>query len=728
MGLWWVFSILLLPISQWYYRATFGLLVCICLLYVIFQGNGEMRKLKWALGIGLVVMLAAFAAGLHAMWPFLQFPVTDIQIERAEPLPAVPAGTLLAGVAVRDITTPIGMPKFGYAAWARSADGFRTRLKARAFYIKPKAGLPVAVVQADLPASSLILHHRVAELVAAETDIPAQGLSIHVTHTHSGPGQYLASDFYNAFGSNQPGFDPRVFDFLSRQIADAVIEAYATRRPAKVAVGQTRLYGAAKNRSMGAYVMNDNVTDKSITEANAVKAVNPDMTMVRIDVATEAGYLPLGVFSSFAVHGTGIPAFTRPYHGDVWAFFERDLEWAIKKHYRTPWQPVHGPFESTHGDNNPNWEPGLRGDLESRRIGKMMAQAGWELFRQLDTELKADVAVKVAMRELDVLNLRPGDTQGVLCDRAIAGAALVGAAQGDEVFPVSYVPPFRRGWPKTGSDDCHAEKNYMLSGLQPMGLEPWRFPHRLLVSAVQIDDLVMVGLPYEVTFEAGNRIARAMAQAAPEQNINHWVVASHANGFFGYATTREEYAAQWYEGGHTIYGPGTTEFLQLESARLVADMFAAPGLADMPQGWTFSLATRSYYPPEPAVGGERQQLQPASFTQALSTRGAYWAIQYRDVGPAGLQLHEPLLQLEYRPAPDQPWQTAVQGGIPLTDEGYDLQILHLEAVDEGMARYELRWFNPDPLSGEYRFAVAPRAGLPVFYSEPFNAAAAPATP
>jgi neutral ceramidase len=542
-----------------------------------------------------------------------------------------------------------------------------------------------------------------------------------VTHTHSGPGQFLASDFYNAFGSNKPGFDPAVFGFLARQIADALIEAYRTRQPARIAVGQTELYGAAKNRSMGAYIRNDNVNDKSSGELNALKAVNPLMTMVRIDVPTDAGYKPLGVFSSFAVHGTGIPAFTRPYHGDVWAFFERDLEWQIRKHYDTPWHPVHGPFESTHGDNNPNWKPGLRGDLEARRIGQMMAAAGWELFRKLDQHLSADAEIRVAMRELDLLNLRPEDTRGLLCERAIAGAALVGAAQGDEVFPISYVPPFRRGWPKSGSNDCHAEKHYMLSQLQPMAVEPWRFPHRLAVFAVQIDELVMVGLPFEVTFEAGNRIAAAMRAAAPLQDVDHWVVSSHANGFFGYATTREEYAAQWYEGGHTIYGPGTTQFLARESARLVADLFARPGLADMPDAWDFSLATRSFFPEDRAAGGERLQLQDATFVPAKNNQGAYWRVEYTDVNPSRLALHETLFHLEHRSDPSQPWRIARVDGIPVNDEGYDLQILWLDAADQGMGVYELRWFNPVAESGEYRFAVAPRAGQEAFYSRPFQA-------
>jgi len=62
--------------------------------------------------------------------------------------------------------------------------------------------------------------------------------------------------------------------------------------------------------------------------------------------------------------------------------------------------------------------------------------------------------VMTAMRELNLIDLRPQDTQGVLCDRAIAGTALVAGANGDEIFPISYIPPFRRGWPKSTCGCC----------------------------------------------------------------------------------------------------------------------------------------------------------------------------------------------------------------------------------------------------------------------------------
>ena len=61
---------------------------------------------------------------------------------------------------------------------------------------------------------------------------------------------------------------------------------------------------------MWADIKNENVTDKSLTEENALRAVNPTMTMVRIDVPVAEGsddYLPLGVFTSFAAHGSAVP-------------------------------------------------------------------------------------------------------------------------------------------------------------------------------------------------------------------------------------------------------------------------------------------------------------------------------------------------------------------------------------------------------------------------------------
>ncbi len=684
-----------------------------------------MKKLFKRTFFGAVlILLLALAGGAVSVWPFLVFPVTDIQTQRRAPLPVLDSPTLLAGVAERDITPPIGIPKMGYSAWAREADGFRNRLKARAFYLKPKQGEPIVVLQADLPASSLVLHHKVADLIAARTDVALHNLSLHVTHTHSGPGQFMDSDFYNAFGSNKPGFDPALFDFLARQMADAVIAGYESRRPAKLAIGATEIYGATKNRAMGAYVRNENVTDKSEGDAAALRAVNPLITLVRIDAQTDAGdFKPLGAFSSFAIHGTGIPPFTHPYHGDVWTFFERELEWNIARKYQPPWQPVHGPFEANHADNNPNYRHGLRGDIETRRIGLALAERAWQLFTSLDNQLQDDVPISSAMREIDLLNLRPQDEK-ILCERAIAGTAVVGAAQGDEVFPISYLPPFQRGWPDDGAGDCHGEKRWMLSKLQAWGVAPTRYPHRVSFTLFRIGDLALLGLPFEITFEAGNRIGAAVTQAFADgaAPVARAVVSSHTNGFFGYSATREEYSAQWYEGGHTIYGPRTTEFLAKESSKLAGELLRQPGYADLPQEWTFSLASKSYYPPVLEATGKRVELQPAQFVDAQANQEPYWEMQLLDVNPSALNLHEPLLAIEASADGERFTPLTDPNGVPVDDQGYDLQIIHDGDSDAGMARYVLRWYNP-PVAAPgqwFRFRVAARAGQDTFLSAKFR--------
>lgn len=680
------------------------------------------RPLRWLLILALAVPALFLVAGTIATWPFWWLPETTVSIARAAPLPTEDRPALEAGVAVRDITPPIGLPKFGYSALAHDADGFRTRLKTRVFCIKPARGAPVALVQADLGASSLLLHHRVAELVAAKTDVPAQNLAILATHTHSGPGQYLESDFYNSFGTNRPGFDPQLFAFLSSRMADAVVEACTTRRPARIAMGHTSVRGVTRNRSLEAWLNNYNVFDKTPGAERALDAVNPDMNMLRIDLRTDDGrWLPAGALTSFSIHGTGIPAFRGPYHADVWAAFEQEIEWAIRSRFNPPWPVVHATVEGTHGDNNPNWREGWRGDDETSRIGKALAEAGARLFNALQGNLGTQADIRAGLREIDLLSA-PADVRAPLCDAPVLGAATAGAANGDEVFPIAYLPYFQEGWPRRFfAGGCHAEKQWMLSQVQPLFMPAKRFPHRAAVQVVRINEVTMVMLPWEITFESGNRIAARVAAAMKERGINsHVVVNSHANGYLGYATTPEEYAQQYYEGGHTLYGPGTTEFLARQGARLAGELVDAPTVADLPDAWRFPLVTKSYWPAAVKPGGTRELLSAPVFVRGDHEQEPYWSVTYRDVAPGSMDLHEPLLSIEALREPDT-WVPLLSGGRPVNDAWQnDLQVRWIADEANGMARYELRWNNP-PVSPtfRFRFVVQPRAGLDTWYSPRF---------
>lgn len=686
--------------------------------------KGIIRRWRMLLSLALI---ASSAGLLVYAWPFLTYPVHELRTEQAPPLTRSDSlEQAVAGIAERDITPPIGMPKFGYSSFAQDSNGFRTRLKARAFYLHAPNSPAIALVQLDLGAGSLPLHHRVAELIAAQTDVPSHGLSLLVTHTHSGPGNYLGSDFYNAFGSNQAGFDPKLFEFLSQQIADAVIEAYQHQRPARIASAQSDVWGLTRNRSLAAWARNFDIDPVDQNETLALRAVNPRMTMLRMDVQSDAGcYYPAGALTLFSIHGTAIPAFTSPIHGDIWSWISRDVETHINESAQqcVPERPfVHGAAQATHADNSPNIVNSKRGHAEARRIGQAAAQQANALFELLGAQTNTSTAttVRVASRELDLLTQVEPQRFG-LCERAVIGTALAGAANGDEVFPLSYLPFFAEEWQRsTFTDGCQGVKQWMISKLQLL-LPANRFPHRALLQVFQINDLVIVPLPWEVTLESGNQIRAAVAETLPDGN---WKIeiSSLANGYFGYAVTPAEYQLQYYEGGHTLYGPHTLDFLSQQSARLSRDMLASStSINDIPTASYFSLLSHQYWPTSDALVStdieeniRHIELAP-EYVAATEHEESYWRFRYRDVTPSQLNLHQPLLSIEQIDEDRAPQKI-------LSDEQTDLQILLLsEHINDAI--YEARWYNPVHAgrhnAGAFRFRIAPRSAQPALFSSPF---------
>ncbi len=80
----------------------------------------------------------------------------------------------------------------------------------------------------------------------------------------------------------------------------------------------------------------------------------------------------------------------------------------------------------------------------------------------------------------------------------------------------------------------------------------------------RIGDLAIITLPAEVTTMSGRRIKKQLKKSLPE--ITNVVINSTSNCDLRYLTTREEYAAQQYEGGATLMGPySLNAFLQIVS-------------------------------------------------------------------------------------------------------------------------------------------------------------------
>ena len=288
--------------------------------------------------------------------PFVESGTRHVRLTlpRARPgeLPAVTG--LLAGAAEVDITPPPGMPKAGHSRNAQTGTGFRTRLRASVVYLR--AGTEaLTLVHCDLLAGSAIVQQLVADAVS-DLEVPLAGLLIGATHTHAGPGQFHGNELMNRFSSNRPGFDPAFTSWLVARIAGAVREAVTNRRPARLAVGATEVWGLTRNRSYDAYLRNESVAHAPRGHQGKFAAVNPWLHLVRVDGADGA---PIAASVIFSIHGTGISHSDTAYNADVWAYLKGELGRRIER--STGHRPVVGAVEGTHGDVAPAVRPGPPG-------------------------------------------------------------------------------------------------------------------------------------------------------------------------------------------------------------------------------------------------------------------------------------------------------------------------------------------------------------------------------
>jgi neutral ceramidase len=602
-------------------------------------------------------------------------------------LPTIDVGNvkgLLAGAAEVDITPPPGMPKAGHSRNARNGNGFRTRLRARVVHLKT-ADASIALIAGDMHAGSALVHRLLADAVAATTDIPLNGLLLGATHTHAGPGQYHGCDFYNQWASNRPGLDPSFTDWLVHRLATAVGEAYESRRPARLAVGSTQVWGYTRNRSLAAHVENSTVTDKRQERQRVYSAINPWLHLLRVDGRdSSGGSSPLAALAVFSIHGTGISRHDPAYNADVWAYITGELADGVER--ATGVRPVAGAMEGTHGDMTPAVRPGMLVYPEAERVGRGIGRAAAVLHEQLEGSLADDARIIAGYREID-LRSRPVIGGIQLPEPAIGAAKLAGAVENSTPL-IEHLPPFRPGFPKPRflQRPDHGEKwvfggHRFQSRIAPLD----SFPSVLPLQLLRIGGMALVGLPFEVTVEAGRRVASALASSVGQET--EVVVSSVVNDYWDYLTTPEEYSRQCYEGASNLYGPRTLAFV-IEVLKDLAR--GGPVMEALPER-EFTGLLRAYLPDSTGTGRGRAIDMPARFVEATATEDAYWEQAWTG---GDVLWHEPLVRVErleaggwQRLADDQGWHV----GVFRTDPG----------------RYAACWYQP-PLGvpDSYRFVLA----------------------
>lgn len=97
-------------------------------------------------------------------------------------------------------------------------------------------------------------------------------------------------------------------------------------------------------------------------------------------------------------------------------------------------------------------------------------------------------------------------------------------------------------------------------------------PKILPIQLFIIGDIALAGFPFEITTIAGKRLRAMLEKTLAARGVKRVILCPYANGYSGYMTTYEEYQAQIYEGGHTVFGEWSLAALQTKFNLLAQEM------------------------------------------------------------------------------------------------------------------------------------------------------------
>jgi neutral ceramidase len=663
------------------------------------------------------------------------------------PGPVSPRGTppnhFRAGVAQVDITPPPGVGLAGSGPEGRRSKGYRTRLSARAMVLEDADGERIALVVADLTHISPNLHRLAADRSVARTGIGADRLILSATHTHSGPGHFYAERQYNANSSRVPGYDPRLTEFLVERIAEAVILATDSLHRAVINWDTTSIAGVTWNRSFEAFCLNPEAkkfrdcprTDTSDREPRAApdsatlrRAVDPVMLMLRVD-RVEPVRAPLGSYAVFAMHPTAIPTLNTLIDGDMHVRITDSLTDYVKA--RNP-SAVHLLANGAEGDAAPDVDrlgcgtpqlgvfdpvPSPRGPGEAVDFLEPTAE---EVTGCLDRALgRTEDVVRRIMPQMIALyerlgsgsqpspSIRRGFTtvwlpgRDGLCGWPEAGSSTAAGAEDMRTRVDGWswlvVPPSRKlGIEEHGSavhrrdGECQSPKRPLLGAIQaPVLVGEHGFPEVAQISVVRIGSLWLAALPAELTMTAGRRVLDSLRGAVRAQgdSVSHAALVGLANGFLQYVATREEYQWQSYEGGSTLYGPGTAEML----ARQVRDLAAKVAAVGRDSSPDVEVPLITAYPGPPSeilTSFESRAQDSTPRPVEFRCGGGHLVASWTDAAPGRIfPLLGPWLALERREA-EQRWER-------LGEEGDGRLELYADGpAGKGEFRWRVIWRHP----------------------------------
>jgi neutral ceramidase len=293
-----------------------------------------------------------------------------------------------------------------------------------------------------------------------------------------------------------------------------------------------------------------------------------------------------GVLSLLALHTTSLGNKNTLISSDNKGFAAYLFEEEMETDYAEDKTFVAGFGQSEAGDVSPNvfgYPDGVMDYPRMAIIGNKMFEFAKELYTEAEEELNGDIGYRHKYIDMSDIQIDPhwipdkdkqiGGEFGT-CKAAIGISKIAGSTEdgkGIELIKEGLVYD-SMSWPRLTllpeEQKCHKEK-VILMPTGRMEPHPWT-PNILPIQIARIGKLGLIAVPFECTVMAGRRLKQMIKANLPD--LEYLVIAGYANAYAGYTATREEYAAQHYEGASTHFGPFTLNAYRQEFDKLAKAM------------------------------------------------------------------------------------------------------------------------------------------------------------
>ena len=545
---------------------------------------------------------------------------------------------LMVGVGRADITSPTGYYMQGWVRSDAILTGVHTRIEARAIVLK-RGARKLALVAEDLNGiSEGVVAYAAAALRSrgfSETNI-----IVSASHTHAAPSGYYAYGTYNTVfmtssstaalaAQNVTGkLDPQLFSFEVRQLVAAITRADNDLAPGRLGWGKSQLAGITANRSLEAHLADRGVkkaygTGKvSDDPLGYLDTIDPEVQVLRVDKKIGGAFRPVGMWSTFADHGTVNKYTFGVYNADHHGSATRVVEAELRRIGAVPaTQDVVNAYGNTdEGDQS----AGLTrsGPAAADYVGRVEAQSMLAAWRSAGSHLTTTPVLDV--RWTRVCFCGAGTSGGRVSSTAAAGLPLfTGSEEGrGGLYDLTHIPFEGVSNPVGDLDPAQGHKIVVTRGLPGT-------PPAVPLSVARVGEHLIATIPGEMTVEMGRRVRAAVAVAARGHKVTGVQLSGLVNEYLSYFTTPEEYDQQHYEGGSTMYGRESSLLLQDHlvdlTRRLLSGIAApAPDKTDPRNGVANSAApfgTGATHGQALDSPVSTQRLQRAAFTWQGGARG-----------------------------------------------------------------------------------------------------------